>query len=86
LKQAWSVFVIPRARKDMDALATDRFGLVNEAILGLEKEPRGRQTVKLTGEGGYRLRVGEYRVLYRIDDSSKRVFVYRVKHRREAYR
>jgi len=70
----------------MDTLATDRFGIANEAILGLEKEPRGHQTEKLAGGGGYRLRIGEYRVLYRIDDSSKRVFVYRVKHRREAYR
>jgi mRNA interferase RelE/StbE len=35
---------------------------------------------------GYRLRVGDYRILYEIDDSARKVIVYRVKHRLEAYR
>jgi mRNA interferase RelE/StbE len=40
----------------------------------------------LSGGEGHRLRVGDYRILYAIDDSAKKVIVYRVKHRREAYR
>lgn len=82
----YAVLVIPRARKDLDELPSDRFRAVNDAILKLEREPRGHQTVKLTKNEGYRLRVGDYRVLYRIDDDAGRVYVYRVKHRREAYR
>lgn len=82
----YGVLVIPCARRDLGAASADRFAAVNGAILGLEREPRGRQTVKLTKDEGYRLRTGDYRVLYRIDDRAKRVYVYRVKLRREAYR
>ena len=82
----YAVLIIPRAQRDLDALPAERFRRIHAAILGLEKEPRGHQTVKLTKEGGYRLRVGDYRILYRIEDAGKQVFVYRVKHRREAYR
>lgn len=41
---------------------------------------------KLVGEDGYRIRVGDYRILYRIDDSAKAIYTYRVKHRKEVYR
>ena len=41
---------------------------------------------KLKGDAGYSLRVGTYRVLYDIDDKAKVVTIYRIKHRREAYR
>ena len=54
----YAVLIIPRAQRDLDALSAERFRPIHAAILGLEKEPRGHQTVKLTKEGGYRLRVG----------------------------
>lgn len=82
----YEVLVIPRAQRDLDALALEPFRSVNEAILSLEREPRGHRTVKLTSQDGYRLSVGDFRILFRIDDAAKRVFVYRVKHRRDAYR
>ena len=40
----------------------------------------------MTGVDGYRLRVGDYRVLFTIDDHAKRVTIYRILHRRDAYR
>ena len=41
---------------------------------------------KLAADEGYRIRAGDFRILYRIDDRAKEVIIYRVKHRREAYR
>ncbi|MEK7778400.1 MAG: type II toxin-antitoxin system RelE/ParE family toxin [Chloroflexota bacterium] len=35
---------------------------------------------------GYRLRVGSYRILYEIDDASRAVWIFAIRHRREAYR
>ena len=55
-------------------------------MLTLASEARPPGSVKLTGDGGYRLRAGDFRILYRIDDEAGKVFIYRVKHRREAYR
>lgn len=51
----------------------------------LGDDPRDRSE-KLAVEGAYRRRVGDYRIVFRVDDRSKEVLVSRVKHRREAYR
>jgi len=40
----------------------------------------------MTAEEGHRIRIGDHRVLYRIDEDSKRVYIYRIKHRKDAYR
>ncbi len=56
------------------------------AIESLGLTPRPHGSIKLTAEEGHRLRVGDYRVLYRMDDPNRQVFVYRVKHRRDVYR
>jgi len=54
----------------------------------LEREPRRHNNIKkLTGtwKGCHRFRVGDWRVLYRIDEPARRVFVLIVAHRREIY-
>jgi mRNA interferase RelE/StbE len=54
----------------------------------LERDPRRHNNIKrLTGEvaGAYRYRVGDWRVIYDIDDGLHRVFVLSIAHRREAY-
>ena len=54
----------------------------------LEKEPRQHSTIKpLKGNlaGHYRYRVGDYRVIYRIDDQDHSVFVLKIAHRSEVY-
>jgi len=59
---------------------------VLEAIAALASAPRPRGVEKLTGRGDWRIRVGPYRVIYRVDDAERLVVVFRVAHRREAYR
>jgi mRNA interferase RelE/StbE len=54
----------------------------------LEESPRQHPNIKaLKGElaGRYRYRVGDYRVIYRIDDDAADVIVLLIKHRRDAY-
>jgi len=59
---------------------------INEAIARLANEPLPVGAKKLMGIEGYRIRLGDYRVLYMVNDASRLITVYRVKHRREAYR
>jgi mRNA interferase RelE/StbE len=59
---------------------------INNAIAGLAGDPRPIGTKKLTAREGYRVRVGDYRILYRIDDEAKMVTIYRVMSRGDAYR
>ena len=55
-------------------------------IKGLATEPRPFNCIKLTNEEKYRIRVGDYRVLYEIIDDILVINVVKVKHRREVYR
>ena len=75
------------AEKDMDRLQPDVFQRVLETIRELKNAPRPAGSKKLAGSpGAWRVRVGDYRVIYDIDDKAKHVRILRVRHRREVYR
>jgi mRNA interferase RelE/StbE len=59
---------------------------VNKAIARLAENPRPPGVKKLTVRDGYRVRVGDYRVLYQIEDEEKVVIIYRVMARGDVYR
>jgi mRNA interferase RelE/StbE len=70
--------------KDIDKLYIPR---ILEAVEALADNPFPLQYRKLLGvESSYRIRVGDYRVIYQFDAQNKRVVIYHVRHRREAYR
>ncbi len=78
--------IIPKAGKDLDELEAHDFASVKKKIFLLGENPRSFGCQKLAGDEGYRIRTGVFRILYRIDDHAREVIIYRVKHRREAYR
>ncbi len=82
----YRVQVLRQAVKDIAALPKEHARLVSQHIDGLAENPRPPDAKKLRGVDAYRLRVGAWRILYDVDDASRTVTVYRVKHRREAYR
>ena len=83
---AYIVEITSKARKQFNGLPHVAKPQVAEAINVLADDPRPPQSIKLEDIPGYRLRVGDYRVLYTIDDKAKLVTVYRVQHRRDVYR
>lgn len=58
---------------------------IGEAIAQLGNNPRPAGCVKLKGRAEWRLRVGDYRVLYRVDDAELTVTVVDVGHRSDVY-
>ena len=78
--------IIAQAQKDLDGFHGKSFENIKKRILNLSNNPRPFGAIKLTQEEGYRIRVGDFRILYRIDDKQKEVIIYRIKHRKEAYR
>ncbi len=60
-------------------------GRIRDAINTLSEDPRPRNARKLSGGQEYRLRVGNYRVLYLVDDEEQLVTVTRAAHRGEVY-
>ena len=82
----YSIIVLPRAAKDLDRIPDNIMLRFEKILLILQDNPRAIGVIKLTGEEGYRIRIGDYRVLFEIDDEAKLVNVYRIRHRREVYR
>lgn len=87
-KKYYQVIIKKGAIKDIAALPKPYKKKVSNKIdlLKTNPRPRGAQPVKNFGENGYRIRVGDYRILYQINDRKIEVLVVRIRHRREAYR
>ncbi len=83
----YSLSLLPAARRDLRKLPSDVHDRIEATMSLLESNPRPPGCRKLVGfKNEWRLRVGDYRVLYIIDDDQSLVIVARVAHRREAYR
>ena len=81
----YKIFLLPQAQKDLGGYKSKTFDRIIRKISLLQDNPRPPGCLKLTTEEGYRLRTGNYRIIYRIDDKKRNVYVYRIKHRKEAY-
>jgi len=83
----YTVILKPQAQKDLNIYSGTLLSRFEKIILGLYSEPRPRKAKKLSGGSSrWRIKTGDYRILYEIDDAKKIVNVYRVVHRKDAYR
>ena len=75
------------AEKDLHRLDTTVQRRVMKAVEDLADTPRPSGCKKLQGSNdAYRIRVGDYRIIYSVDDSIHIVAIERIRHRREVYR
>jgi mRNA interferase RelE/StbE len=83
----YRVFLERAAERDLNRLSAKLFNRMIAAIQGLANDPRPPGCRKLAGsENDWRIRVGNYRIVYEINDASREIRVNRVRHRREVYR
>lgn len=83
----YQVLLERSAERDLKRLSADVHDRVIEAIKELAGNPRPPGCRKLVGsQNDWRIRVGDYRVIYEITDAIRIVRVNRVRHRREIYR
>jgi mRNA interferase RelE/StbE len=85
---SWRVGFEPTAAKELAALDNSVRVRVMKALARLAADPRRAANVKALESGGgvQRLRVGDWRVIYMLEDEQLLVLVIRVGHRREVYR
>ncbi|MFC1611288.1 type II toxin-antitoxin system RelE/ParE family toxin [Myxococcota bacterium] len=77
----------PAALRDLESLDKKIQVRLGKKIQKLATNPRPSGVKKLAGEDGFwRVRVGDYRIIYSIEDDRLVVLVIRVRHRREVYR
>ena len=84
---AYAIDVRPRARRSLRQLDPSVRKAIAQVIDGLASDPRPAGFLPLTGQRPYlRVRSGDYRVIYTVDDSARAVTIAAVGHRREIYR
>jgi mRNA interferase RelE/StbE len=83
---SYSIGILRRAQKEVAQLPKQEYQLVKEAIENLSQEPRPQGCKKLTGREGWRIRVGDYRVIYEIEDVQQALTILHVGHRRDVYK
>lgn len=84
----YKLLIKPSAGKELEAVGGkgDRLRIV-QRIHALVEDPRPPGSEKLAGyDDRYRVRQGNYRVVYLIDDKRREITVYRIGHRRDVYR
>jgi len=73
----------PSVEKDLSLVPRSTMARILAAIDGLAENPFPRQSLKLKGtEQLHRLRVGNYRVVYKVDPAAKRIVIQHIRHRR----
>jgi len=86
MKDAYRVLIQPSARKELRSLPDAVLGKATQLILNLAANPRPAGCRKLvTSRAKYRVRAGDYRIVYSVDDAAKSATVLRVRHRSDTY-
>jgi len=75
-----------KAEKILDSLSDNIAEPIHNAIISLEENPRPKGSKKLKDRNAYRVRVGNYRVIYEIFDNRLIIHVIAVGHRKDIYR
>ena len=83
---SYSLFVEAKADKDLGKLPPDVQERIDAAIDGLADDPNPPGARKLQGREGYRIKAGDYRVLYAVNEEEMTVTILRVGHRKNVYR
>ena len=81
----YSVSIKPSALKELGDIQKKIAQQIAKKIGALTDNPRPMNSQKLSGQERYRIRHGDYRVVFGIDDSTKSVDVVKIAHRREVY-
>jgi len=82
----YSIFFKASAVRELEAIPKRDIQRIVERIAGLAHEPRPPGSEKLSGQERYRIRQGNYRIIYSIQDVELTIWVVKIGHRREVYR
>jgi mRNA interferase RelE/StbE len=84
---AYEIFIEKKAEKDLKRLPKNYQNKIIKKILNLKDNPKPIEARKITSSKNYyRIKVGDYRIIYEINYKEKRINIFRVRHRKEAYR
>ena len=82
----YKIFIKPSAKKELKSLQQNELNKIVEKIKNLSINPRPHGAEKLSDDDKYRVRQGNYRILYTIEDDKLIVIVIKIGHRRDIYK
>ena len=82
----YKILIKPSAKKELEKLPKKDLQKIVVKIQDLSSDPRPIGSEKLSGDDKYRLRQGNYRIVYSIEDEQLIIFVIKIGHRRDIYR
>ena len=82
----YTVVVVKKISKFIESLSEPHYSAIVRALISLEENPRPFGYIKLSGSDAYRIRVGNYRIIYDIFDEILTVEVVNIGHRKEIYK
>ncbi len=82
---SYEVLILRGAQKQLANLPKSNYERVRDAVTALADNPRPAGCKKLVGREGWRIRSGDIRVIYEIDDAQQKVTVLHIGHRRDVY-
>jgi mRNA interferase RelE/StbE len=83
---AYSLSIPRTARKELEALPDRDLQRIVERIQRLAEDPTPTSAQKLSGQTAYRVRQGDYRIVYTVDHPRHEIVIIKIGHRREVYR
>ena len=82
----YTIVLSKRAKKILDTLSDHIVEPIHNAIIALEEAPRPVGCKKLKNRDAYRIRIGDYRIIYEIIDNKLIINIVTVGHRKDIYR
>ena len=83
---SYKIFIKPSAVKELETLPRKNIQRITSKIQSLKDNPRPHGCEKLSAQQQYRIRQGNYRIIYSIDDAESSVHVVKIGHRRDVYK
>jgi mRNA interferase RelE/StbE len=84
--EKYRISVKKSAQKELEAIPKNLLQNIIKRIQGLAANPRPPGSQKLSHSVHYRIRQGDYRIVYLVLDDSREVEIYKIGHRREVYK
>ncbi|RLA06098.1 MAG: type II toxin-antitoxin system RelE/ParE family toxin [Gammaproteobacteria bacterium] len=84
----YKINLLRSVKKDFKKISKDKHGILLEAIerLTLNPFPENKFKKLIGKDDSYRLRIGNYRILYKVNNMVEIITVYRVRHRKDVYK
>ncbi|OGC10088.1 hypothetical protein A3J90_04085 [candidate division WOR-1 bacterium RIFOXYC2_FULL_37_10] len=85
---SYKILVTSKAKKDFKKIDHFQIKRIDSAILNLENNPYPQGVKRLIAQdlSQFRIRVGDYRILYDVDEKNKAIIIFRIGHRKDIYR